>query len=186
MSTLADRAEAFACLALAGRHLTGAQDPSDAHVACVPDILRSLGASEELVAAGYLLGLIGDASVTLEQIEREFGAAIAALVRGVAAARRPDPVGGGRLAVEDADVQTLVLAADLATLRGAYQLAPRVRTGVIDAIRFRAARLLHAHLDLQYEMRQTLAQWQWQWARAAARSALGTSVGSPGADTQGS
>jgi hypothetical protein len=63
-------------------------------------------------------------------------------------------------------VQTLVLAADLAALRAAHELMPRARKAVIDAIRLRAARLLHAHRSIQYEVRQALVQWQWQWQRS--------------------
>ena len=180
MSTLADRAEAFAREALADRRSAGTQDPSDADATGVPGILRSIGVSDELIAAGYLYHLIGNATITLERIEREFDAPVAALVRSVVAARSGDAVGGRKLAVEDADVQTLVLAADLATLREAHELMPRVRKAVIDGIRLRAARMLQAHLYLQYEVRQALVQWQWQ----SQRSARTTGNESPGALSQ--
>jgi hypothetical protein len=180
VSTLADRAEMFAREALADRRSAGAQDPLDAHAAGVPGILRSIGVRDELVAAGYLYRLIGNTTITFEHVEREFGAPVAALVCSVVGARGTDAVGGGRLAFADADVQTLVLAADLATLREAHELTPRVRKAVIDGIRLRAARLLQAHLYLQYEVRQTLVQWQWQWQRRT----RATGVESPGADAQ--
>jgi (p)ppGpp synthase/HD superfamily hydrolase len=166
MSTLAERAGAFAREALAPRRLAGVQDLSEANAAAVPEILRQVGASDELVAAGHLYRLIGNTAITPEQIEREFGAPIAELVRSVVRARGTHPAGSRELAFEDAAVQTLVLAADLAALRAAHELMPRARKAVIDAIRLRAARLLHAHRSIQYEVRQALVQWQWQWQRS--------------------
>jgi hypothetical protein len=126
----------------------------------VAAILSSIGASDEMVAAGYLVGLIGNTSVTKDDIEREFGPATAALVRSVAGAQKTYAIGAGRLAFENVEVQTLALAADLATLRGVGEVVPDMRMAMLDTIGFRAARLPRAHLYLQYEVCQELERWR--------------------------
>jgi hypothetical protein len=122
--------------------------------------LRAIRARDELLAAAYLIPLIGVTPITYADVERRFGATTADLVRSVARARKTYAIGAGRLAFEGVDAQTLALALDLAALRGAHEMTPETRVARLDEIAGRAARLARAHLYLQYEVWRELAWWR--------------------------
>lgn len=61
--------------------------PYFTHPSNVADLLRSSGASQEVVAAGYLHDTVEDAGVTMDEIRDKFGDRVAELVSG---ASEPD------------------------------------------------------------------------------------------------
>jgi len=77
-----NRAYVFAAHAHAGQmRISG--DPYISHPLAVADILASLGMDESTIITGLLHDTVEDTSVTLENIERHFGADIARLVDGM-------------------------------------------------------------------------------------------------------
>jgi GTP pyrophosphokinase len=58
-------------------------DPYIAHPVAVADILRDLGGSSTMIAAGFLHDVVEDTEVTPEEIEAEFGPEVRLLVDGV-------------------------------------------------------------------------------------------------------
>ncbi len=58
-------------------------EPYIIHPVAVADLLRDIGASPAVVAAGFLHDVVEDTEVTPEQIEMHFGAEVRALVEGV-------------------------------------------------------------------------------------------------------
>jgi GTP pyrophosphokinase len=58
-------------------------DPYIAHPVAVAGLLRDLGGSAAMIAAGFLHDVIEDTDVTAEEIERQFGAEVRRLVEGV-------------------------------------------------------------------------------------------------------
>ena len=55
----------------------------DGHLTLVADVLFDAGASREMIAAGYLHNAVAHGAVTLDEIEREFGVEVAAMVGGL-------------------------------------------------------------------------------------------------------
>ena len=97
------------------------------HLTLVAEVLFDAGASREMIAAGYLHNAVAHGAVTLDEIEREFGVEVAAMVGGLTD-RWHGHAGAlshaqnlaldlERLAAESAQVQTVKLADDLARLR---------------------------------------------------------------------
>jgi (p)ppGpp synthase/HD superfamily hydrolase len=73
-----ERARAFA-IAAHGNQRYGEQ-PYEVHLAAVRQVLFDFGHGGELAIAAWLHDTVEDTDVTVEQIELEFGSAVAALV----------------------------------------------------------------------------------------------------------
>ncbi|WP_353929991.1 bifunctional (p)ppGpp synthetase/guanosine-3',5'-bis(diphosphate) 3'-pyrophosphohydrolase [Okeanomitos corallinicola TIOX110] len=58
-------------------------EPYIAHPVAVADLLRDLGGSPAMIAAGFLHDVVEDTEVTIEQIEENFGPEVRLLVEGV-------------------------------------------------------------------------------------------------------
>jgi GTP diphosphokinase / guanosine-3',5'-bis(diphosphate) 3'-diphosphatase len=58
-------------------------EPYIAHPVAVAGLLRELGGSGTMIAAGFLHDVVEDTDITLEQLEAEFGAEVRHLVEGV-------------------------------------------------------------------------------------------------------
>ena len=141
----------------------------EGHVMAVVDVLVEIGASEETIAAGFLHDVIERTVVTLSQIEKTFGAPVAALVGGATSVGRctedmsdaqHDALELDRLALESAEVQTLALAHDLANLRNPQWLRQAVRVGSLARVAARVDRLVLADGRLQRHVGAALALWQ--------------------------
>lgn len=141
----------------------------ESNVVAVVDALIEIGASEQMIAAGYLCGVIARTSATLDQIEEAFGAYVAALVVGASSPwRHGAEIGRARretlelerLALESAEVQTLRLAQDLANLRDPHWLRQAARSGWLAEVAARAERLVLANGPLQRRVRAALELWQ--------------------------
>jgi GTP diphosphokinase / guanosine-3',5'-bis(diphosphate) 3'-diphosphatase len=63
--------------------LRASGEPYIAHPVAVAGLLRELGGSAEMIAAGFLHDVIEDTDVTADEIERRFGAGVRQLVEGV-------------------------------------------------------------------------------------------------------
>lgn len=79
---LLDKALAFAARAHQGQFRKGTEIPYISHPYAVGLILQGAGCRREVVAAGILHDLLEDTPVTMEQLRKEFGPEIAALVEG--------------------------------------------------------------------------------------------------------
>ena len=58
-------------------------DPYIVHPVAVADLLRDIGASASVIAAGFLHDVVEDTDVTPDQIEQHFGSEVRELVEGV-------------------------------------------------------------------------------------------------------
>ncbi|MEB3159474.1 MAG: HD domain-containing protein, partial [Synechococcus sp.] len=58
-------------------------DPYIVHPVAVADLLRDIGASAPVIAAGFLHDVVEDTDLTPEQLEGHFGPEVRALVEGV-------------------------------------------------------------------------------------------------------
>jgi GTP diphosphokinase / guanosine-3',5'-bis(diphosphate) 3'-diphosphatase len=58
-------------------------DPYIAHPVAVAGLLRDLGGSADMIAAGFLHDVVEDTEITLDEIEVQFGTEVRALVEGV-------------------------------------------------------------------------------------------------------
>lgn len=76
------KASAFAKKAHAGQKRTSGE-PFFTHLQSVADLLKSIGADDETVAAAFLHDTIEDTDVTAKKLEKEFGPVITHLVEGV-------------------------------------------------------------------------------------------------------
>ncbi len=79
---LLDKAAAFAAKAHLGQVRKGTDIPYISHPYAVGLILQGARCREEVVAAGILHDLLEDTAVNLEQIQKEFGPEVAAIVEG--------------------------------------------------------------------------------------------------------
>lgn len=79
---LLDRALALAAKAHKDQVRKGTDIPYISHPYAVGLILQKAGCREEVIAAGILHDLLEDTEVSLERIQEEFGAEIAAIVEG--------------------------------------------------------------------------------------------------------
>jgi len=77
------KAKEFAAKAHAGQFRKGTDRPYVEHVFAVGDILENAGYPEEVVVAGILHDVVEDTDCTYEDIEKEFGKAVADIVDGV-------------------------------------------------------------------------------------------------------
>jgi hypothetical protein len=170
MGALEITAAEFARRAHSGQVLEDGVTPYfEGHVMAVVDILVEIGASEEAIVAGYLHDVVAITTITLDQIEETFGAHVAALVGGASGvARHTEETSGtpqaslklDRLALENAEAQTLALAHDLANLRNPQWLRQAVRVGSLAEMAARVDRLVLADAQLQRHVRAALALWR--------------------------
>lgn len=65
-----------------GQHRASGE-PYIAHPVAVAGLLRDLGGSADMIAAGFLHDVVEDTEITLEEIESQFSAEVRALVEGV-------------------------------------------------------------------------------------------------------
>jgi GTP pyrophosphokinase len=141
----------------------------DGHLTVVADVLFDAGASREMIAAGYLHNAVAHGAVTLDEIEREFGVEVAAMVGGLTdrwhgQARALSQAQSlaldlERLAAESAQVQTVKLADDLARLRQVHLVAPNVREPLLAEVGARVEQLLLADSQVRYQAHAELARW---------------------------
>jgi GTP pyrophosphokinase len=139
------------------------------HLTLVAEVLFDAGASREMIAAGYLHNAVAHGAITLDEIEREFGVEVAAMVGGLTD-RWHGHAGAlshaqnlaldlDRLAAESAQVQTVKLADDLARLRQVHLAESRVREALIDEAAARVELLLLADSQVRYQVHAELARW---------------------------
>lgn len=77
-----EKAKQFATKAHEGQVRKSTGLPMITHPIRVAETLQNAGFSDEVVAAGYLHDTVEDTSVTLDDIEREFGFAVRVIVAG--------------------------------------------------------------------------------------------------------
>lgn len=169
MSALIVRAAEFARHVHDGRRLPDGISYLEGHLMVVGDILFDAGASREVIAAGYLSGAVAQGLAGLDEIEREFGVEVAALVGGVTDAWAGHPANLDqlqaraleleRLAEESAEVQTIQLADDLARLRKADLLDPLARDSLLADVSARVQYLLLAEAQVRYLVHAALSRW---------------------------
>ena len=157
------------------RHLHNGQLQADGgsyfhgHLTLVAEVLFDAGASREMIAAGYLHNAVAHGAVTLDEIERDFGVEVAAMVGGLTD-RWPGHAGAlsyaqnlaldlERLAAESAQVQTVKLADDLARLRQVHMVESRVREALLSEVAARVELLLLADSQVRYQAHAELARW---------------------------
>jgi hypothetical protein len=63
--------------------------PYDVHLKAVADIVSGISADQEMIAAAWLHDTVEDTSATIEDIDREFGSSVAALVEQMTDVSRP-------------------------------------------------------------------------------------------------
>jgi (p)ppGpp synthase/HD superfamily hydrolase len=169
MSALIVRAAEFARHAHYGRQQLDGMSYLEGHLMVAADILFDAGASREVIAAGYLHDAVAHGLAGLDEIEREFGAEVAALVGGVTDAWGGPPgnldrvraraLDLERLAEESAEVQTIKLADDLAQLRKAQLLDPCARDSLLADVSARVQYLLLADAQVRYQVHAALSRW---------------------------
>jgi (p)ppGpp synthase/HD superfamily hydrolase len=79
---LTDKALQMAAVAHEGQYRKNTKVPYIAHPAAVGLILQKAGYKEELVTSGILHDTVEDTEITLDDIKREFGNEVAAIVAG--------------------------------------------------------------------------------------------------------
>ncbi len=141
----------------------------DGHLTLVADVLFDAGASREMIAAGYLQNAVALGCVTVDEIERDFGVEVAAMVGGLTD-RWQGHAGGlspaqssalelERLAAESAQVQTVKLADDLVRLRQVHLAEPQLRDALLAEVAARVEQLLLADSQVRYQVHAELARW---------------------------
>jgi guanosine-3',5'-bis(diphosphate) 3'-pyrophosphohydrolase len=140
----------------------------DGHLMAVADVLFDAGASREMIAAGYLYRAVARGALALGEIERDFGAEVAAMIAGLSdrwhGHARPlqasyTAIELERLAAESAQVQTITLADDLVSLREAHLLEPEAREVLVAEVTVRMEQLLLADAQVRYQVHAELARW---------------------------
>jgi hypothetical protein len=94
------------------------KQPYDEHLRAVAERVASISDDAEMVAAAWLHDIVEDTPVTLEEVEREFGTAVASLVRELTDVSRPGDgnraarkaIDRGHLAVASPRAKTIKLA----------------------------------------------------------------------------
>lgn len=120
MKPLITSAAKFAEYAHAGQVRRYTNDPYFTHVEAVAKLtMQARGATSEMVAAAYLHDVVEDTSIRLDQIERKYGALVAAYVGALTEKKWPEPRPNrayrvayerDRLALTSPGVQTIKLA----------------------------------------------------------------------------
>jgi (p)ppGpp synthase/HD superfamily hydrolase len=109
MTTLIDRAAAFAREAHAGQPRKFVGGPYFAHVEEVAEQLRQLRLDDEVIAAGYLHDVAEDCDVSVETLSAIFGERVARLVEAVTKAGSSEAT-LAKLAAASGDAQSIKLA----------------------------------------------------------------------------
>jgi GTP pyrophosphokinase len=167
MSAMIVRAAQLARSLYQGQLRADGSNYFDGHLMLVADVLFDAGASREMIAAGYLHRAVARGAVALGEIERDFGAEVAAMITGLgerwqsyAHPLRPGTaVESERPAADSAQVQTVKLADDLASLREADLLEPEVRETLVAEVTARVQHLLLADPQVRYQVHAELARW---------------------------
>lgn len=167
MSAMIVRAAQIARSLYQGQLRADGSNYFDGHLMLVADVLFDAGASREMIAAGYLHRAVARGAITLGEVERDFGAEVAAMIVGLgdrwhshAHLLQPGAaVESGHLAAHSAQVQTIKLADDLASLREAHLLEPELREVLVTEVAVRMQRLLLADAQVWYQVRAELARW---------------------------
>jgi GTP pyrophosphokinase len=140
----------------------------DGHLMAVADVLFDAGASREMIAAGYLHRAVARGALTPGEIERDFGAEVAAMIAGLSDGwhgharplqARQAAIELERLAAESAQVQTVRLADDLVSLREAQLLEPEAREVLVAEVTVRMEQLLLADAQVRYQVHAELSRW---------------------------
>ncbi len=84
------------------------KQPYDVHLRSVAELVAGVGADAEMLAAAWLHDIVEDTPVTLEEVEREFGPAVAGLVKELTDVSRPGD--GNRIARKAIDRAHLAVA----------------------------------------------------------------------------
>ena len=110
MSELIERARNFATRAhqRIDQRRKYSDQPYDVHLEAVARLVASATEDDEMIAAAWLHDVVEDTPATLEDVQREFGASVAALVRDLTDVSRPSD--GNRAARKEIDRQHLALA----------------------------------------------------------------------------
>jgi GTP pyrophosphokinase len=141
----------------------------DGHLTVVADVLFDAGASREMIAAGYLHSAVAQGAVTVDEIERDFGIEVAAMVDGLTdrwlghtgalSHAQSSALELERLAGESMQVQTVKLADDLARLRQVHLIEPQMRDALLTEAAARVEQLLLADSQVRYQVHAELARW---------------------------
>jgi len=133
LSKRIERAVAFARKAHEHQRRKYTREPYEVHLGAVAGLVRSVGAESEAQAAAWLHDVVEDTEVTLDEIEREFGAHVCRLVEeltdvttladGNRAARKG--IDRERLARASAEAQTVKLADLIDNARSITEHDPR-------------------------------------------------------------
>jgi (p)ppGpp synthase/HD superfamily hydrolase len=161
---LVHKAAAFAAAAHAGVARRWSGEPYFRHVKRVARRLEKLGFSPEVVAAAYLHDVVEDSGVSVEALEKHFGARVAGLVAAVS-----KPVVAGdrskRVAAEVAHLSAASYAAAsiklsdmLDNASSVAKLAPEFAAVYLPELRRKAAVVKHGHPALVKELRAILAK----------------------------
>jgi len=110
MSELIERARNFATHAhqRIDQRRKYSDQPYDVHLEAVARLVASATGDDEMIAAAWLHDVVEDTPATLEDVQREFGASVAALVRELTDVSRPSD--GNRAARKEIDRRHLALA----------------------------------------------------------------------------
>jgi GTP diphosphokinase / guanosine-3',5'-bis(diphosphate) 3'-diphosphatase len=157
------------------RHLHHGQSQADGssyfegHLTAVADVLFDAGASREMIAAGYLHSAVTNGALSVEEIEREFGVEVAAVVGGLTdrwhghagtlSHAQNSALELERLLAESGLVQTIKLADDLVRLRQVHLVEPEVRETLLADVGARVEHLVLAESQVRYQVHAELAHW---------------------------
>ena len=110
MSELIDRARKFATRAhqRIDQRRKYSDQPYDVHLEAVARLVAAATEDAEMIAAAWLHDVVEDTPATLEDVQREFGASVAALVRDLTDVSRPSD--GNRAARKEIDRRHMALA----------------------------------------------------------------------------
>ena len=145
-------------------------DPYITHVAAVADILNGLNLDYETLAAGLLHDTVEDTDVTLIELERTFGKAVARLVDGVTKmgriGRLQDAQIGAQRDHQDAESLRKLLLAMVEDVRVVLiKLADRLHN--MRTLKFleleRQQRIARETLDIYAPLANRLGIWQIKW-----------------------
>jgi len=141
----------------------------DGHLTLVAELLFDAGASREMIAAGYLHNAVASGALTVDEIERQFGAEVAAMICGLTdrwhdhtatlSVAQGMALDMERLAAESQQVQTVKLADDFAKLQQAHLLEGQAREALLADATLRVEQLVLADSQVRYQVHAELARW---------------------------
>jgi GTP diphosphokinase / guanosine-3',5'-bis(diphosphate) 3'-diphosphatase len=169
MSAMIVRAAELARCLHAGQSQSDGTSYFDAHLTLVAELLFDAGGSREMIAAGYLHNAVASGALSVDEIERQFGPEVAAMICGLTdrwsghAGALTDAQGltldVERLGTESTQVQTVKLADDLARLQRAHLLEAQVREALLIEATMRVEQLLLADSQVRYQVHAELSRW---------------------------